>query len=245
MSGLRFSMTPTSQPTQINRTSVSSPPEKKQKMSLTQTYMLAHQARGKLSKEAGRPDHNLRRLVGHANMLDNLMLDLANAEQEQESWFNQTVKNANKASEEPKHIQWADTIPEEVVEVEESSDSDSESEDGDYEIAEEMPMRIDARTSTSTSTEVEDEDEEMEDDDYEDGLALTRTPSAHPPELMHEDSDEESEDEPMPPSPPSRTIPFNALSEKQRQAVATTSFYQPDQSMQSFEEQMQPAIAAY
>ena len=217
-------------------------------MSLTQTYMLAHQARGKLSKEASRADHNLRRLVGHANMLDNLMLDLANAEQEQESWFNQTVKNANKATEEPKHIQWADAIPEETIEEDEESDSDSDSEDGDYDIEEEVPVRMVAKAPTAAVTEVaaDDEDEEMEDDDdYEDGLALTRTSSAHPPELMLEESDEESEDEPMPPSPPSTTMTFNALSQKQRQAIATTSFYQPEQTIESFEEQMQPAIAAY
>ena len=57
----------------------SSPPAKKQKMSLTQTYYVASTARSKLGKEANRADHNLRVLVGHANLLDNLMLDLANA----------------------------------------------------------------------------------------------------------------------------------------------------------------------
>ena len=229
-------------------------------MSLTQTYMLAHLSRKQLSKEAARADHNLRRLVGHANMLDNLMLDLANAEQEQESWFNQTVKNAHKASEEPKHIQWVDTVPEEVVEEFDDSDSESESDDGqdeDFETALEVPLRTVA--PASPTLELDDEDEEMEDDDeFGNDLALTRTSSAHPPELMHEDSDSESDDESMPPSPPPQTeVSFDTLSNKQREAIATSSFYQSQKSIPHSEEeasiydqgfylpQRQTAIAAY
>lgn len=199
-------------------------------MSLTQTYYLAHTARGKLSKEASRADHDLRLLVGHANLLDGLMLDLANAEQEQESWFNQTVKSASKASEEPKHIQWADTIPEELEEAveeefyAEGSDSDSDSDDDEEMQSAEPIMLRKAPQATITITTAEyDDDEEMEDEDYEDDLALTRTSSSHPPELLHEDSDSESEDDSLPPSP---EMPFDTFSEKQRQAIATTSYYQ-------------------
>ena len=208
-------------------------------MSLTQTYYLAHTARGKLSKEAARGDHNLRLLVGHANLLDGLMLDLAHAEQEQESWFNQSVKSNTKAAEERKHIQWADTIPEDVEEaVEEefyaaSSDSDSDSDDEEeMGMVQPMPTRkVPLPQVTIAATEV-DEDEEMEDEDFEDDLILTRTSSNHPPELLHEDSDSESEDDSMPPSPPTNEMPLDAFSEKQRQAIATTSFYQsiPDKA---------------
>lgn len=202
-------------------------------MSLTQTYYLAHTARGKLSKEAAKGDHDLRLLVGHANLLDGLMLDLANAEQEQENWFNQTVKSNTKASEEPKHIQWADTIPEEVEEaVEEefyadNSDSDSDSDD-EEEMEYSQPTLRKALQATVSSVEV-DEDEEMADDDYEDSLALTRTPSIHPPELLHGDSDSDSDDD-MPPSPPQTEITLDDFTQKQRQAIATTSFYQSDRS---------------
>lgn len=63
-------------------------------MSLTATYYIASSARAKLGKEACKPDHNLRLLVGHANLLDALMLDLHDAEREQEAWFNQTVQKA-------------------------------------------------------------------------------------------------------------------------------------------------------
>ena len=203
-------------------------------MSLTQTYYLAHTARGKLSKEAAKSDHDLRLLVGHANLLDGLMLDLADAEREQESWFNQTVKGAAKASEEPekpKHIQWADSIPEEAIEEEdwdaEVSDNESDSDDEeDEEIAPAQRLPLGRTNASTTVTAMEiDEDEDMEDDDeFEEGLILTRTSSNHPPELLHE-SDSESEDESMPPSPPASEMHFDSLSEKQRQAIATTSFY--------------------
>lgn len=49
----------------------------KKSMSVTQIYYLAHKARAKFSREAAQPDHDLRLLVGHANMLDSLMIELA------------------------------------------------------------------------------------------------------------------------------------------------------------------------
>ena len=204
-------------------------------MSITQTYFLAHTARGKLSKEASRADHDLRLLVGHANLLDNLMLDLANAEQEQENWFNQTVSSAKAAEEEKKeqepskHIKWADAIVEEPEEDWQAEDADSSESDSDDD-SDDEPMTATTiaiakplSAATVTTREIYDEDMEDEDDeeDYE-GLALTRTTSHHPPELTS-DSEEDSEDEPMPPSPPSATL--DAFTEKQRQAIATTSYY--------------------
>lgn len=230
-SSLRNEVFPSTTPTTpIARTTSQSPPAKKQKMSLTQTYYLAHTARGKLSKEAARGDHDLRLLVGHANLLDGLMLDLAHAEQEQESWFNQTVKSNTKAAEEPKHIQWADSIPEEVEEaVEEefyAEDSDSDSDD-EEEIETALPMLARKAPQLQSVPVAIDEDEDMEDEDFEDDLALTRTSSIHPPELLHEDSDSDSEDDSMPPSPPTTTeVSFDTVSEKQRQAIVTTSFYE-------------------
>jgi len=198
-------------------------------MSVTQTYYLAHTARGKLSHEAARSDHNLRLLVGHANLLDSLMLELAEAEQEQESWFNQSVKKATK-TEEPKHIQWADTIVEDPEEDWQAEDADSSESESDYDSDEDVEMdtgiaplqRVSSNNIVSTYEEV---DEEFEDDGEEDfeGLALhlTRSHSNSPPELDH-DSDS-SEDESMPPSPPSTTLP--TFSEKQRQQIATTGYY--------------------
>ncbi|EHK98357.1 hypothetical protein M7I_5830 [Glarea lozoyensis 74030] len=207
-------------------------------MSVTQTYYLAHTARGKLSHEAARSDHNLRLLVGHANLLDSLMLELAEAEQEQESWFNQSVKKATK-TEGPKHIQWADTIvedPEEDWQAEDVEESDSDSEydsDEDIEMASHMAtlQRVASRQQVTAVEEVEEEFEDDEEEDYA-SLSLHRTNShsaTSPPEL---DSDSDSsEDESMPPSPPSTSLP--TFSEKERRQIATTSYYSKSQPTES------------
>jgi hypothetical protein len=186
-------------------------------MSLTQTYYLAHTARAKLSKEAARADHELRLLVGHANLLDGLMVDLADAEREQESWFNQSVRGASKETEEPKqpkHIQWSDSLPM-VTEDYEAESSDDESEaDEDEEISYARPTsfrKVTPAPITITTTEMEIDSEEEDEDEYEAELALTRTSSRTPPELLHE-SDSESEDDTMPPSPP---LTLDSYTEKQ------------------------------
>lgn len=228
-SQLRYSTSPstTDSPAPRAHSTNSIPPRKKQKMSLTQTYYLAHTARGKLSHEASQADHDLRLLVGHANLLDTLMLDLADAEKEQESWFNQTVKSA---TEEPKQLQWAQSRSEDVA-VEEwdedSSDSDSEGYEEVEDIRRSAPRRLRSPPppTTVTTIEVDVESDEEEDDEVEDGhLALTRTSSQHTPELLHE-LDSDSEDDSAPSSPEETKVPLDAFSEKQRQAIATTAFY--------------------
>jgi hypothetical protein len=179
-------------------------------MSLSQTYFIASSARAKLGKEACRPDHNLRLLVGHANLLDTLMLELRDAEREQEAWFNHSVKRAQKAEEQPQHIQWADTIMEDEDEEDDSSDSDSESDfdEADFEMA--IPLRrLRSPPVTITSQEI-DSDEDDDEDMYEDledspELALTRT-SSHPPELI---TDSDSEDDSTPTTPPQPTFEFD------------------------------------
>ena len=174
-------------------------------MSITQTYFLAHSARGKLSKEASRADHNLRLLVGHANLLDSLMLDLASAEQEQEQWFNKSLSQSEEAVEEPE-ADW------------EAADAEESDSDSDYDEDVEMINEI-AEAPVVTTAEVDEEDD-FEGDDEEDygDLALTRTASRHSPPELSEDSESESEDEHMPPSPPTAT--FDAFTEHQRQAIA-------------------------
>ena len=210
-------------------------------MSLTQSFYLAHSARRLLAREAAKADHDLRRLVGHANLLDGLMIDIADAEREQESWFNQSVSGAAKAEDPKRTVQWADTVRESAVEDDsdeerewdaDSSDDDSDDEDVDF--ATSVSLRRPAPTIT-TVTEIEDEDMEEDDENTED-LALTRTPSSQPPELMHEDSDS-SEDESMPPSPPTLRTPADSFSEKQRKAIATTSFYESQSSLAPSEQE--------
>lgn len=196
---------------------ISSPPQKKQKMSLTQTYYIAASARSKLGKEACRADHDLRLLVGHANLLDSLMIELQDAERQQEAWFNQTMARASK-TEEPHRIQWADSIAEE----DEDSDSDSESEcEDDFDMIP-MPRRIaQAPIQISTIEIDEDQDEEEYYDDMEDDaeLTLTRVPSQiqSPPELVYE---EDSEDDSPPTSPPTASLEFS-----EKEAMLTTTFY--------------------
>jgi hypothetical protein len=223
-------------------------PQKKQKMSITQTYFLAHSARGKLSKEASRADHDLRLLVGHANLLDSLMLDLASAEQEQEQWFTKSLSQSEQAVEEPQ-ADW------EADDAEESdSDSDSDSDEEMISATEQSPV--------VTATEVKEEDEEFEEDDEEDfgDLALTRTVSRHSPPDLSSDSESDSEDEHMPPSPPSAT--FDAFTEHQRQAIANPpkdaslsesqqeafveeGFYLPSRSQHQHQQPQSSMIAAF
>ncbi|KAL8635699.1 MAG: hypothetical protein Q9228_006839 [Teloschistes exilis] len=233
-SNLRNSILPSSStqtPAIVRRTSsLPQPPQKRQKMSITQTYYLAHTARGKLSKEAAKADHNLRLLVGHANLLDGLMLDLAEAERDQESWFNQTVKGAAKSSEEPRHIQWADSIEEAIEDDDEYSDSDSDSDDEVPQVAQPISYRRlpqeKAVPAPVVAMEDDSDDEMADDEDNDEEHALTRTSSEHPPELLHESSDSESDDD-MPPSPPQAEMPLNLFSEKQQQAITTTTYYPP------------------
>ncbi|KAK3942400.1 hypothetical protein QBC46DRAFT_75022 [Diplogelasinospora grovesii] len=219
-------------------------PFKKQKMSITQTYFLAHKARAKLSSEAARADHNLRLLVGHANLLDSLMLELADAEREQESWFNQSVRGATKSEE--RHIQWADSVVEEPDHDWQAEDADSDSsdsdsdfddeEDDDVEMADVVSLRrVPSNQMLPTQRHqeyAEHMDEDMEEDDEEDfaELALHRSPShsAAPPELDH-DSDT-SEDESMPPSPPTAVLP--TFSEQQKESIATTGYYDTRQQQE-------------
>ena len=56
-------------------------------------------------------DNDLRLLVGHANLLTSLMIDLANAELEQERLVNTSASGAD-VSEETPTCQWAGTLVE-------------------------------------------------------------------------------------------------------------------------------------
>lgn len=215
-------------------------------MSLTQTYYVASTARSKLGKEAGRADHNLRRLVGHANLLDQLMVDLADAERESENWLNQSIREASRPQE-PRRVQWMDSISEDY---EEDCESDDESDDGsELDEAEvfTLPTKIKTAPVTISSDEIdEDEDAEYDDDSEEEELALRRVASQHsPPELTLDDSDSEDEDDDdfITQSPKDEVL---KLSEKQRQVITTTAFYdlKSQQGIEDYIMQQQPLIAA-
>jgi hypothetical protein len=218
-------------------------------MSITQTYFLAHKARAKLSSEAGRPDHNLRLLVGHANLLDSLMVELADAEREQESWFNQSVRGATTSSStkqaaQDRHVQWADAIiedPEEDWTAEDAdsdsssdSDSDFDDEEDDVEMADMVTLRRVPSQPWSPPKQEADSlllqpDNEEEDDEDFPHLALSRTPShsGQLPELDHDS--ESSEDESMPPSPPTAVLEtFSEKQDEEDDTMDSTSYYESE-----------------
>lgn len=217
------------------RPNQSQPPQKKQKMSLTQTYYIASSARSKLGREASRPDHNLRLLVGHANLLDSLMLELQDAEREQEAWFNQTVQKAQKA-EEPKHIQWADTIVEDDEE-EDDSDSDSDFDEEDMDMI--TTIRNIRQPAVNVSSEHDEEFYDEEEDEPELALTRTQSHSASPPELV---DDSDSEDESSPASPPQANYDFELFDEKHTAAITEEALINDTFYIQ---ERHAPLIAAY
>ncbi|KAL1955496.1 hypothetical protein VTO42DRAFT_8522 [Malbranchea cinnamomea] len=230
------------------------PPGRQRKMSLTQTYFLAHTARAKLSREAQRPDHNLRLLVGHANMLDSLMIELAEAEREQEKWFNHSVRRASSASPESRHIQWADKVAQTaeddwhaedtLSDSDSDSDGDGDGDDSDYSPDERVFVDVSQSTPpapTVTVTPVtfprtyddgDDDDEDYDEDEYEDDLeedyeelALTRTNShSHQPPELLSDDDSD-EEELSPPSPPQPTFDHFSHSDGSEEAIVPSPFY--------------------
>lgn len=109
-------------------------------MPVAETYFLASKARSKLSKEANRHDHNLRILVSHANLLDNLMDSLA-----QKRRAGVPTQPTATAKAEPKHTTFAplpvpDRSTPSTVIYEEDDEPEfeySDSSDDDYEYYEE------------------------------------------------------------------------------------------------------------
>lgn len=239
------------------------PDQPKKKMSITQTYYLAHTARSKLSKEAARADHDLRLLVGHANLLDSLMLDLANAEREQEQWFNNTVRNATKKAQ-PSHIRWADAIEEESMEDYSEEEDDSDLSDDDYsDYDEEDEEKFEDLTALYTAAAVakplrrapsppalisvdelssDEEEEEEEEEEEVARLTLTRSPSRHnsppaqsPPELLDDFSSDEEDS--MPPSPEALTMDaFASTTAQNHPAKRDTTLLTDTESQSMFEE---------
>lgn len=146
------------------------------------------------------------------------MLELADAEAEQESWFNASVRGARK-TESDRHIQWADSVVEELEEDWRAEDGESESdeEEEDIDMGFATLQRVKSHQAfdvTMISSPAEEDNDEEEEDIYEDDgeedyamLSLQRTHShpASPPDLIDEESDS-SEDEAMPPSPPADVV---------------------------------------
>lgn len=197
-------------------------------MSIAQTFHLARRARGKLSFEASRSDHNLRLLVGHANLLDSLMIHLSEAEAEQERWYQQTVRGNEYDTEEYGSL---------AADYESDTESESDEEEDD-ELDEAVYYEQNRRTAYRAQPQREvvvdmhevevaaeyDDDENENDDGEDDGMfALTRTTSHRPPSLCSDASDDE-EDDHAPPSPPQPADHHYPMSEKE---LRTISYFSP------------------
>ncbi|KAA8902489.1 hypothetical protein FN846DRAFT_955578 [Sphaerosporella brunnea] len=183
-------------------------PHTASKMSVTETFYLAHKARGKLSSEASRSDHNLRLLVGHANLLDTLMIHLAEAEAEQERWYQDTVRGHERESEEEYGSLAADYDSEsESDEDEDYEEEEEEEEEEDYEEGIRPRYMLNSGPMIAVQ-EIEEDEYEDDYEDEEDGMfALTRTTSHRPPSLCSDESDDD-EEEAHPPSPTQPAEPF-------------------------------------
>lgn len=180
-------------------------------MSVTETYRLVHSARGKLTKEAQRSEHDLRMLVGHANLLDSLMFELDHADERQSTWYAAPQKT------------WATTtVVEEAEDEADSDDSDYDEEDTPAPVhgKPEYRPQLHREDSNSEDAIADSDEEEEEDDDITDDedahnlvLALCRTNShtghetraSSPPDLV---SDSDDSDDDSPPSPPTSTISY-------------------------------------
>jgi hypothetical protein len=132
------------------------------------------------------------------------MLHLAEAEAEQERWYQNTVRGNERDAEEYGSL---------------ATDYESEEEESDdeEEYEEEEDMRPHYNAPTIAIHEVEDEDEEGYDDyeeDYEDDdedgmFALTRTTSHRPPSLCSDESDDDDDEHPPSPLQPAEHFPIS------------------------------------
>jgi len=217
------------------------------KMSIIQTQFLARQARSKLAREAGRPGHRLRRLVGHANLLDILYQHLIQAEREEQQWFDNAILN-NVQEEEHEDIGSLAVDDEDDYYDSSSEDSDSES-DSDYDYDDDVQMKSYAsfnQASTYSSpkareassetavvevTEVAEFDSEDDETDDEGLYPLTRShPNHQPPALVDDfESSEDEDSHPLSPQLPAiestRPIPTLQVGLWEKEERASTSYF--------------------
>jgi hypothetical protein len=159
----------------------------------------------KLGKEALKREHELRRLVCHANMLDMLMEELSDRERGLGGRVNAIIR----AAPEPRRgrkVQFIDAIVEELEEVESNSDSDSSGYDSDSDEEEGTSYRPTKAKSPVPNLWVGyfasqghlAEEREAADEDAEHGdLILRRFPSkGFVPELTHDGESEPEDDGP-------------------------------------------------
>lgn len=148
------------------------------KVSLTDTYSVATTCKSKLGQEAARGELQLRRLVGHANMLDMLMGELMNKERACEARLNEQIRSGPQPKQ--RRVQFIDTIVEEMGEDDDESDSDSDDYDDDV---------------SDVSDDLFDDHEAFDYESDDEQLALHRVSSKMDlPELTDDDDSDVEED---------------------------------------------------
>jgi hypothetical protein len=157
---------------------------------VSQTYMIAYQAREKLAKEANCPDHNLHRLVCHANMLDTLIFDLAHAEGEQGSYLNRLSSGAKKPTRKPKAEKWARVVRDKLEEESGSDERDlsegDDSSDEEYEHCENKDSdKANGIASIVISSEEEDSANMLQEEHARLALERTKTRQQSPKVSKH------------------------------------------------------------
>ncbi|EGD86939.2 hypothetical protein H112_05453 [Trichophyton rubrum D6] len=233
-------------------TSSSTSRRQQSNMSLSQTYFLAQVARHKLMNAARQPDRNLRVLTAHANMLDGLMADLAEAENEQEDWFNQAVSyaNAGNAVTNFNNDNIHDTLGNPTSDFDFDSEDDDDvydefDDDDDYDecgsdcscssgsgsdSGEDIVFMLDAhnraiqrkRSISTLYNELNSTRSDAEQEEETDFNYYNRDNIQQPPELLH-DPDEESDDDSQPSSPRRNSFDFFAASSPTIEETLTSS----------------------
>jgi hypothetical protein len=135
-------------------------------MPIGESYSFAYQVRDKLSREAAAADPDLRRVVGHSNLLENLIDELSSSEREEGAWLDESTEHAA-----------GELRP---------GDSDSDS-DSDTSSDEESDDEFDEYDDEFDEWGRDEEDEE-EQDEYEAGVDFAEHPHYHPSSLAAGDA---------------------------------------------------------
>jgi len=232
------------------------------KMSITQTYYLAHTARGKLATAAAQSDHNLRLLVGHANLLDALTIELQDAENSQQVTFNQTTKGSPKQGAQPQ-IAWSSSIMEESEDMANyEAEPDSDDDENDFFKSAEHIVKLvggslsgfdDPTANFMLPPSIDEEEETDEDEEDITDLSLIRVPSHSDqvPELIMDASDESDDDSVAspPPSPANMhaqdtiTMDFGFNYANKQQTIEPTAHFQGDDGFYTSQQGLSPMIA--
>ncbi|KAK4960479.1 hypothetical protein LTR10_003375 [Elasticomyces elasticus] len=162
-------------------------------MSLKEAYTLAHSAQCRLQLEAGRPDRNLRFVVGHLMHYENLRLRIVQIEHD--------ISSSQRAS---SNLAFKGT-----GHVGKGTGGGLRHKPSTGQLGRRSPPPQKVEYENEDEDEDSDEDDDMligMDDDEEEGLGLQRFPSGTarpPPELMPDDEDDDDE-EPNSPEEPSQ-----------------------------------------